>query len=613
MRSLLALVGWPEIGLPPGTWFGSDPRGRDVALLHGTPAAAGPPVAANEQRTVHAVLAGALHNARELRATLRSRHGFSGRDDAEVVVHLYEDRGIQCVSSLRGAFALVLWDSRRRLLLLARDQLGLAELYYAADGSRLAIASRLPELGVLPGLTSAWDVSALDQFLALGAVPPPATIHPGIRQLRPGELGVWEDGRLRTQRYWSLVFPERRVTHADLVTLVRDQVVEALRLRQAGRVTGVLLSGGLHASAVLGLAVKDERPPAHAYTVALPGIGDDELRAAARMAARVGVEHVPFTEPPDWAALVDGMLARYGSPLAVPDASLFGLVAPRAGAEADALLGGIGGREVFGGAAPVRELEAAQRYRKLPALARECAELWMRFAPGRRSAELRRVVHATRLAPLAVYASAVSIVSPEERGDLYAPDMAATLGEASAWSTLSEVFGEAVSAGAEDPADAFHFVELMLGLPPRAAAARVALGDVDLRLPLADHRLAHLVASVAPAQRASASRGQVLLRNALGEVLPRSVLGSRPQNATPRRVAWRSGSLRAFVEETLTPDRLTAHGVFSPEGVARLWREQLAGDKDHAARLWAILVATRWLDLRTRAQTRVAHPPRATG
>jgi asparagine synthase (glutamine-hydrolysing) len=612
MRSLLALVGWPEIGLPPGTWFGSDPRGRDVALLHGSPAQAGPPVAANEQRTVHAVLAGSLHNARELRATLRSRHGFSGRDDAEVVVHLYEDRGIQCVSSLRGAFALVLWDSRRRQLLLARDQLGLAELYYAADGSRLAVASSLPGLGVLPRITSAWDVSALDQFLTLGAVPPPATLHPGIRQLRPGELAVWEDGRLRLQRYWQLVFPGRRVTHADLVALVREQVIEALRLRQAGLVTGVLLSGGLHAAALLALAVRDERPPAHAYTVGLPGIGDDELRAAARMAARAGVQHVPFTEPPDWAALVDGMLAQHGSPLAMMDAPLLGLVSRRAGGEVDALLGGIGGREVFGGAAPVRELEAAQRFRKLPALVRECAELWMRFVPGRRSAQLRRLVHSTRLAPLAVYASAVSIVLPEERADLYAPDMLATLGQASAWSTLSEAFADAVSAGAEDPADAFHFVELTLGLPPRAAAARVALGGVELRLPLADHRLAHLVASVAPAQRATALRGQLLLRNALAEVLPRGVIGSRPLDSVPRRVAWRSGSLRAFVEETLTPERLDAQGVFNRETVARLWREQLAGDKDHAARLWAILVATRWLDQRARAQTRIAHPPRAS-
>jgi asparagine synthase (glutamine-hydrolysing) len=615
MRSLLALVGWPEIGLPPGTWFGSDPRGRDVALLHGSAAGADGAVASNEQRTVHAVLTGTIHNSRELRATLRGRHEFSGRDDAEVLVHLYEERGIQCVSSLRGAFALALWDGRRRQLLLARDQLGLAELYYSVDGGRLAASSSLPALGVVPRITAPWDVTAVDQFLTFGYVPAPATLHPGIRQLRPGELAVWEDGRLRQQRYWQLVFPERRVAHADLVTLVREQVVDALRLRQAGQVTGVLLSGGLHAASILALAVGDQRPPAHAYTVGLPGVGDDELRAAARLATRSSVPHTTFTEPPDWGEIVDQMLVAHGAPLAILDAPLFALTAGRAAAEVDAVLAGIGGREVFGGAAPVRELEAAQRFQRLPAVARECAELWMRFMPGRRAAGLRRLVQGARLAPLGMYGRSVSIMAPELRGPLYAPEMWDALAEASPWSILSEVFADAVSAGAHEPADAFHYVELTLGLPPRVAAARAALGSLDLRLPLADHRLAHLVASVAPGQRTTATRGQVLLRNAVADVLPRGVLGARPLSSVPRRVAWRSGSLRALVEETLTPARLEAQGVFDAETIARVWCEQLAGEQNHGAILWAVIVLTRWLDQRARLQATVAPAtprPRAT-
>jgi asparagine synthase (glutamine-hydrolysing) len=602
MRSLLALIGWPEIGLPPGTWFGSDPRGRDVALLHGTAAGAGPPVAANEQRTVYAVLAGSLHNGRELRATLGGRHTFSGKDDAEVVVHLYEERGVQCVSSMRGAFALALWDTRRRQMLLARDQLGLGELYYSTDGGRLVASSTLPALSVVPGLTAAWDVSALDAFLTFGAVPAPATLHPAIRQLRPGELAVWEEGRLRLQRYWQLVFPERRVTHADLTTLVRDQVVEALRLRQAGLVSGVLLSSGLHAAALLSLAVRDARPPARAYTVGAPGVGDDELRQAVRLAARAGVEHVPLAGPPDWAALVDDMLTAQGSPLAALDAPILGLARRRAASEVDALLAGTGGREVFGGARPARELESLQRYRKLPALAREAVQLWARIAPAGRAAALRRLIEGERLAPVTMYARSVSLLLPEQRGDVYTPDTLAVLGERSPWSALTETFADAVSAGAEDPADAFHYAELTLGLPARAAAARAALGGVELRLPLADHRLAHLVASVGAAQRSTSARGQLLLRNALATVLPHGVLAARSLSPVPRRVAWRSGPLRAFVEEVITPARLSVHGVFNPDTVARLWREHLDGDRDHAGCLWAIVVATRWLERCARPQ-----------
>ena len=92
-RAFRVLLGWPEESLPPGAWLTVDPAGRPLVLAHTGPDGRGVPVASNERRTVHAVLAGAVHNRRELRASLEQRHSFAGRDDAELVVHLYEERG----------------------------------------------------------------------------------------------------------------------------------------------------------------------------------------------------------------------------------------------------------------------------------------------------------------------------------------------------------------------------------------------------------------------------------------------------------------------------------------------------------------------------------------
>src|SRR5262249_59916739 len=110
-----------------------------------------------------------------------------------------------------------------------------------------------------------WDPAALDAFLILGDVPAPATFYPAIRQLGPGELAVWEDGRIRVQQYWQLTFPERRMASGELPALFRTQLLEALRLRQAGVVSALLLSGGLGAATLLALAASDRRPPGHAY------------------------------------------------------------------------------------------------------------------------------------------------------------------------------------------------------------------------------------------------------------------------------------------------------------------------------------------------------------
>ena len=387
MRSLVAFSGHP--GVPPlaVSWTGMDAVGRTLVLAHTGVAVA---VAANEQRTVRAVLAGSLANGRQLRTALAGRHAVSGRDDAEVVAHLYEERGIQCVKALRGGFALALWDQRLQRLLIARDQLGLVPLYYVADEGRLAVASRLPVLAAVAGLAGTWDATALDAYVTLGCVPPPATFHTGIRQLAPGELAVWEDGRLRTQRYWQLTFPERRMVRSDVPAALREQVTDAVRLRQAGVVAGMLLSGGLDAAAVLALGRGEGRTPARAYTGTFAH--DEEGRQAARLAARAGVEHVVVDAARDWPTAIEALLEAHGGPVAGPELAAVHLAAARARTDVGVVLAGLGGEEVFGGSLPVRSAEQLRRYRDLPAVAREAAELWARVAPARWTAEIRRLV-----------------------------------------------------------------------------------------------------------------------------------------------------------------------------------------------------------------------------
>ncbi len=586
----MALAGWPEVEVSPGAWSDTDAAGRALVMTHGEGSPV--PVAANEDRSVHAVLAGALYNRRELRAGLRAGHTLAGHDDAEVIVHLYEERGPQFVKALRGAFGLALWDGRRQRLLLARDQLGLVPVYYAADRSRLAVASTLPQLARLPGLATTWDAGALDAFLVLGTVPAPATLYPAIRQLQPGEVAIWQDGRLRVQRYWQLTFPERRAGRAALAGMLREQLTAALRLRQAGAVTGLLLSAGLDAAAVLALAVADRRPPVRAYTLALPD--GEELNAAVQLALRAGVEHVVVSEPPDWPVAVDALLATHGGPLGGIELPALQVVARRAAADVAVALAGVGGEEVLGGSLPARAGARVRVYRRLPATIREGLEIWARLAPGQ---TLRHLVRDARLAPVELYARAVSCFQPEERAELYTPEALAALGEVPPpWTALGGMFAEAMVAGAEDSADAIHYVELMLRLPAHAAVVSLLVPGLEIRLPLADHRLAQLAASACAAERDHARARQPLLRAALGDLLPTALLRRPHVSPAPAPAAWTSGSLRALVEETCAPQRLAAQGIFRPEVVARLVAEHAHGQHAHGRRLWAIILATRWLD-----------------
>ena len=604
MRTLIALIGWEYDALAAEglSWQGTDAAGRPVLLAHLPPGA--PAVAASDDGVVHAVLAGSLANARELRASLEKRCRFHTGDDAEIVLQLYRERGLRTMAALRGAFAVAIFDARLGRLVCARDQLGVVPLYVAADRGCLAVSSTLALLTAFPGLTATWDMTAMDALVTFGHVPPPGTLYPAIRQLRPGELGVWEGSGLRRQRYWQLGFAERRLLRQDTSSLFREQMLDAIRMRLTDGPSGLLLSGGLDASALLALTSMTRSPALRAYTLPL---GDEDVDAAAKLAAQHGMEHVVLDAEIDWSELVETTLDAHAGPGGDLETAVLTAVAARAGRDVGMVMAGVGAEEVFGGSRPVRVWERLERYRRVPSALRELAELWTGVMPEPWAPELRRTVREARLAPLEAYARGVSLLLPEDRLDLYTEAACEVLGEARPWETLVELFAEAVAAGALETADAVHHVHLVFQLPARAAArVAVAARGVDLRFPFADHRLAQLVASVPAARRGTAEERQLLLRGAVTGLLPRGVLTRPRLPPRPSLRAWREGPLARLLDDTLVPSRLETQGLFRPDAVTRLRCEHQAGVRDHSGLLWTLLLVTRWLERRAVAETPAA-------
>jgi asparagine synthase (glutamine-hydrolysing) len=392
------------------------------------------------------------------------------------------------------------------------------------------------------------------------------------------------------QRYWQLTFPERRLTRGDVPAMLREQVLEALRMRQSSGASGLLLSAGLGSAALLALPAADRAGTLRAYTGGFAD-GEEEVQAAAFLAASASVDHLAVTADPGWTPAVDGLLAAHGGPVAGAELAAVQRAAAQAGADVGVVLAGLGAEEIFGGSAPVIAAERLRRYRGLPGLAREGAQLWARLTPTRWSTNLRGLVHAERLAPLEMYARAVSLVLPEERATLYTPDTLAILGEARPWAALTTLFADAVASGAEDTLDAIHHVELTLRLPARAAALGAAAAGLEVRLPLADHRLAQFAASVPPARRANVSTRALLLREALSDLLPSTVVHRPHATSVPPRASWSE-----LLTDSLWPGRIAAQGFFRHDTIARLCEEHLTGRRDHSGRLWAIVLVTRWLD-----------------
>ncbi len=319
-------------------------------------------VISNEDGSIRAVVNGEFYGFEQIRAGLESQgHRFGTRLDSEVLIHLYEERGFRFLDALRGEFAFVLWDSRSRLLLAARDRFGIKPLCYAVRGGELWLASEAKAL-FAAGLPAEWDAAAVYQALQVQYLPPSRTLFAGVRQVPPGHLLLAMDGEVQVRRYWDLDYPvcdepDPGRTEADWVEQVRHDLSEAVRLRLRADVpVACVVSGGIDSSSILGLAARESGRAPDAFTVGFDDAAYDESSIAAEMAARVGghLHHLRLSREALLEALPDAVCAGEGLAINghLPAKYLLSRVVRDAGYRV--VLTGEGADELFAGYAHLR-------------------------------------------------------------------------------------------------------------------------------------------------------------------------------------------------------------------------------------------------------------------
>ncbi|HEY2773249.1 MAG TPA: asparagine synthase (glutamine-hydrolyzing) [Candidatus Binatia bacterium] len=316
---------------------------------------------ANEDATIHAVVNGELYDFERIRRELEDKgHRFATRSDSEILLHLYEDLGLGCMEHLRGEFAFVLWDSRRRILVAGRDRFGIKPLFYAQRGGKLLFASEAKAL-FAAGVPARWDHESFFDANSLVVPRQDRTLFASVRQVPPGHLLVASGSRVEIQRYWDFDYPladavdER--SDAECAELLRDALDEAVRLRLRADVpVGCYLSGGIDSCAVLGLASRHRIKPIRTFTLRFDRAEYDEGPIAREMADKVGAEFQPI-------ALAQADLAEHfadaiwhGETLCLNAHGVAKFVLSRAVREAGykVVLTGEGSDEILGGYPPFR-------------------------------------------------------------------------------------------------------------------------------------------------------------------------------------------------------------------------------------------------------------------
>ena len=553
------------------------------------------------------VFNGEIYNFRQLRTELEA-HGrrFRTQSDTEVILQAYAAFGEACVERLRGMFAFAIWDRARRALFLARDRLGKKPLYYWRHGSVLAFASEPKALLLHPAVSRDVDWAAFQHYLAFGYTPGERSIYAGMLKLPPAHTATLADGRLTLSRYWQLPPgppAARRVSVKETAAAVREELREAVRLRLESDVPlGVFLSGGVDSSAVVASMREVTNGRIATFSIGFAGAfaSYDELPYARLVAERFGTDHHEEVLEPNVAELLPTIVRHFDEPFADSSAVPTFAVAQATAHVVKVALSGIGGDETFGGYPRYLGVRVSELYARLPRAARRAAGAlaqglvresrssrnlggWVRrFAAGAETPLPERYVGWTRF------------FGDEDLTRLATPALRSLM-TGSVDAAQRSAFE---TRGHGDPMDGAFRIDLATYLPDDllVMADRMSMANsLELRAPFCDHRIVEASLAIAPSMKIPGPHLKGLLKTAFAGVLPRPVLEHRKQGFMIPLGAWLAGDLRATLESLLAPSLVAARGLFEPAEVERLTREHLAGARDHADRLWTLMMAELWI------------------
>jgi asparagine synthase (glutamine-hydrolysing) len=606
---------WDRI-FPDGSYIGLG--SRRLAILDLSPVGHMP--MCNEDGTVWITYNGEIYNFAELRRELESKgHRFTSHTDTEVIIHLYEQEGAECVKRLNGMFAFAICDLRsgRPLLFIARDHFGVKPFYYFHDGERFAFASEIKGLLQIPELEAELDPQALHQYLTFLWVPDPKTMFRRILKLPAGHYAKLQNGELKITQYWDLTFPsaDQRYTasETELAEDVRDRFRKSVQAQMVSDVPiGAFLSAGLDSSSIVAMMRSATNQLLRTYTITFPPsyrVGEntlDDPAVATRLARHLGCENQQIVVEPDVTDLLPKLVWHMDEPTADPAIITAFLVCREARKQATVLLSGVGGDELFAGYRKHVAHYWSEAYARMPAFLCRTAERGIAAMPTFRGTAwkggvrlAKKMARSASLSPNNRFIANSTYLDGRQKANLYSRD----------FSAQTFPFDPACEhVAAFDRVQHADFLHQMLYLDTKIFMTSLNLtyndkmsmaSSVEVRVPFLDRELAEFVAwNVPPELKLNGflrPTTKHILRRAMSDVLPAEVLRQPKAGFAAPVDYWLAHDLKEMVDDLLSPAQLSKRALFRPEAVHHFVQEHREGRRDWSMQLWQFLTLELWM------------------
>ncbi|MCZ6799241.1 MAG: asparagine synthase (glutamine-hydrolyzing) [Nitrospirae bacterium] len=554
----------------------------------------------NEDGTVWVTYNGEIYNFRELREFLEGKgHRFRSHCDTEVIVHAYEEFGLECVRHFNGMFAFAIWDAKSQQLFLARDRLGIKPLYYYHKGKKFLFASEIKAILQDPEVDRSLNIQSLVHYVGFEFVPSPGTMFQDIQKLPAGHYLVYRDGKTTVREYWDLRFTQTKKDPKEYEEQLLDLLASSVRKRLISDVPlGVFLSGGLDSSAVVALMHQCGIVPLQTFALGYDDPSFSELEYAKIMAESVHSQHRELIIDPISPSLIEKAAWHLDEPMTDLSTISFYLICQKAKQFATVCLSGEGGDEVLAGYDRFKASKAHGFYDFIPE--------WIRrgvVAP---------LVNA--LPDQSQKKGAINILKRFIQGGLLPKD-----GGHMRWQyfgqsiqeegLLQEGYQQAVNldpfapirsfrarCNSEDSLDQELYVDLKFTMSESVLMKvdKMSMANsLEVRVPFLDHEFVEFCGTIPSSLKLDGFKTKAIFRSAMKDVLPERIRHRGKQGYSLPIKNWLRQELKEYMTDTLH-DSVLIRNVFKPSEVDRIIAEHLTYSHNRNHELWAMLNLAVW-------------------
>ncbi len=545
----------------------------------------------NEDGSIKVICNGEIYNYQVLREELKKKgHYFRTNSDVEVIAHLYEEEGFDCVKKLRGMFSFVLWDDKKKLLYGARDRFGIKPFYYFDRSEEFIFASEMKGILALSQVDREVDPLSLVHYLTFQYVPEPDTMVKGIKKLPPATYFVLQGNSLRFKKYWEVIFNPQDKPLPYFLEGIQENLREAVQLHTQSDVPwGAFLSGGIDSSLIV--ALLREMGMVSTFSVGYKEQGYSELEEARATANYLKTNHHEFyISPEEFLKSLPKLVWHFDEPVADPAAISLFFVARMAKEKITVTLSGEGADEVFGGYGIYREPHSLSYFKALPQSLQKGIEYLSRLLPP--GTPGKNYVRRARERLEDRYVGNAFIFGDSMKKELLKKQVPMV-----SYKEVTKRYFQAITQEYDD-VTVMQYLDLHTWMPGDilAKADKMTMANsLELRVPYLDHVLFEFAATIPTRYKIKAGTTKYALRQAFKDILPPQVI-RRPKRGfpVPTRV-W-------FLKELKEPVHEILKNSFTPQYfdysyVMKLFEEHLAGRADHSRRLWTIIIFLIWHDI----------------